>query len=279
MSKCCVGDGCRIRSWADSPFCFGHLIEHITQSLPDNQRSRFYEVIDSLLKTITYREREVLKLRYGLSDRYTYTHEEIGRIFKVSSPCIRYVEKKALQTLLRPTRFTKLSEFLDIYQFGEPSKQIISAVQLCESELIADVTKHPEHLREVSPNRFERIIAEIMNGLGFQVHLTPKTKDGGCDIIALTSDHVGVTTKYIVECKRYAADRPIRVELVRSLYGVKQQKRADHAMLVTTSYFTADAVKFCNSPEVWNLHLKDFEAIKKWLETYDEMIRKGAVLL
>jgi len=41
--------------------------------------------IDSVLKTLTYREREIIKLRYGIGDGYTYTLEEVGRIFKVNA--------------------------------------------------------------------------------------------------------------------------------------------------------------------------------------------------
>ena len=40
--------------------------------------------IEQVLKTLTYREREIIKLRYGLGDGYTYTLEEVGRIFKVT---------------------------------------------------------------------------------------------------------------------------------------------------------------------------------------------------
>ena len=101
----------------------------------------------------------------------------------------------------------------------------------------------------------------------------------GRDIIAIGTDHFGIRTNYIVECKRYSLTRPVRVELVRSLYGVKQQQQADHAILATTSYFTKDAVKFSDSPTVWNLHLKGFEEIVEWVRTYDKLIHKGAILL
>ncbi|MFM7245358.1 MAG: sigma-70 family RNA polymerase sigma factor, partial [Planctomycetaceae bacterium] len=48
--------------------------------------------IDSLLKTLTYREREIIRLRYGLTDGYTYTLEEVGRIFRVTRERVRQIE-------------------------------------------------------------------------------------------------------------------------------------------------------------------------------------------
>jgi RNA polymerase primary sigma factor len=69
--------------------------------------------IEEVLKTLTYREREILKLRYGIGDGYTYTLEEVGRIFKVTRERVRQVEAKAIRKLQHPVRFRKLSSFID----------------------------------------------------------------------------------------------------------------------------------------------------------------------
>jgi RNA polymerase primary sigma factor len=60
------------------------------------------EKIDQVLKTLTYREREIIKLRYGLGDGYTYTLEEIARIFKVSRERVRQIEAEAMRKLRHP---------------------------------------------------------------------------------------------------------------------------------------------------------------------------------
>jgi RNA polymerase primary sigma factor len=57
-----------------------------------------------VLKTLTYREREILKLRYGIGDGYTYTLEEVGKIFKVTRERVRQVEAKAIRKLQHPVR-------------------------------------------------------------------------------------------------------------------------------------------------------------------------------
>jgi RNA polymerase primary sigma factor len=94
---------------------FGDFIEDERQQPPSEAatsemlRSR----INDILKTLTYREREILKLRYGIGDGYTYTLEEVGRIFKVTRERVRQVESKAIRKLQHPVRRRRLSSFLD----------------------------------------------------------------------------------------------------------------------------------------------------------------------
>jgi len=93
---------------------FGDFIEDERQVSPDESatsemlRSR----INDVLKTLTYREREILKLRYGIGDGYTYTLEEVGRIFKVTRERVRQVESKAIRKLQHPVRRKRLTSFL-----------------------------------------------------------------------------------------------------------------------------------------------------------------------
>jgi RNA polymerase primary sigma factor len=70
--------------------------------------------IEEVLKTLTYREREIIKLRYGIGDGYTYTLEEVGRIFKVTRERVRQVEAKAIRKLQHPVRSRKLEGFLNL---------------------------------------------------------------------------------------------------------------------------------------------------------------------
>ena len=69
--------------------------------------------ITSVLKTLSYREREIIKLRYGLGDGYSYTLEEVGHIFKVTRERIRQIEAKAVRKLQQPSRSQELVGFLD----------------------------------------------------------------------------------------------------------------------------------------------------------------------
>ncbi|TWU19702.1 sigma-70 family RNA polymerase sigma factor [Allorhodopirellula heiligendammensis] len=69
--------------------------------------------IDELLKTLTFREREIIRLRYGLVDGYSYTLEECGRIFKVTRERVRQIEAKAVAKLQSPSRAERLSSYLN----------------------------------------------------------------------------------------------------------------------------------------------------------------------
>lgn len=70
--------------------------------------------IDELLKTLTYREREIIRLRYGLVDGYSYTLEECGRIFKVTRERVRQIEAKAVAKLQSPCRADRLASFIKV---------------------------------------------------------------------------------------------------------------------------------------------------------------------
>jgi RNA polymerase primary sigma factor len=77
--------------------------------------------IEEVLKTLTYREREIIKLRYGIGDGYTYTLEEVGRIFKVTRERVRQVEAKAIRKLQHPVRSRKLEGYLDAAGLQQPA--------------------------------------------------------------------------------------------------------------------------------------------------------------
>ncbi|MFT5284403.1 MAG: RNA polymerase primary sigma factor [Planctomycetota bacterium] len=71
------------------------------------------ERVGDVLSTLTFREREIIKLRYGIGDGYTYTLEEVGRIFRVTRERVRQIEAKAVRKLRHPVRARLLASFLD----------------------------------------------------------------------------------------------------------------------------------------------------------------------
>ena len=93
---------------------FGSFIEDEKADNPVESATQemLKDKIEQVLQTLTYREREIIKLRYGLGDGYTYTLEEVGRIFKVTRERVRQVEAKAIRKLQHPVRARKLEGFL-----------------------------------------------------------------------------------------------------------------------------------------------------------------------
>jgi RNA polymerase primary sigma factor len=71
------------------------------------------EKLLDIISSLSVREREIIKLRFGLGDGYIYTLEEVGRIFKVTRERVRQIEAKALRKLRHPSRAKPLENFVD----------------------------------------------------------------------------------------------------------------------------------------------------------------------
>ena len=98
---------------ADS--AFGDFIEDDKAESPvlAAAQEMLKEKIESVLESLTYREREIIKLRYGIGNGYTYTLEEVGKRFMVTRERVRQIEAKAVMKLQHPTRSRRLEGFLD----------------------------------------------------------------------------------------------------------------------------------------------------------------------
>ncbi|MCT8389797.1 RNA polymerase sigma factor RpoD [Leuconostoc holzapfelii] len=95
---------------------------HLGDFIEDNEAispadSAAYEMLrdqlESVLETLTDREENVLRLRFGLEDGRTRTLEEVGRVFGVTRERIRQIEAKALRKLRHPSRSKQLKDFMD----------------------------------------------------------------------------------------------------------------------------------------------------------------------
>ena len=100
---------------------FGDFIEDESAESPLHTAGQemLKERINEVLKTLTFREREIVKLRYGIGDGYTYTLEEVGRIFRVTRERVRQIEAKAVRKLRHPVRARQLASFLDGVEIPE----------------------------------------------------------------------------------------------------------------------------------------------------------------
>ena len=95
---------------------FGDFIEDKSAENPSEMTaySMLKDRLQDVLVTLTDRERQVLDYRFGLSDGYSRTLEEVGKRFNVTRERIRQIEAKALRKLRHPTRIRKLEGFLDV---------------------------------------------------------------------------------------------------------------------------------------------------------------------
>ena len=131
------------------------------------------------------------------------------------------------------------------------------------SYLLNRANVSPEILHELAPRQFEELVAELWKKLGYGVELTARTRDGGCDIIAIKDSEIDL--RILIECKKYDPRRKVGVELVRRLYGVKLHEQATKAVLATTSTFTLPASTFIEAHQ-WELEGRDLKGILNWIE-------------
>ncbi len=133
-------------------------------------------------------------------------------------------------------------------------------------EAIAACIANPETFQELDPALFEAIVAELLAGFGWEVSLTPPARDGGYDILGLSTDSSGLQTSWLVECKRYRTGHKVGVEIARQLLGVKTHIGVPNALLVTSSSFTAGVREISSARH--DLHLVDRATMLKWIQEY-----------
>ena len=105
---------------------FGDFIEDKAAENPYDMTaySLLREKIIDVLDSLTEREQRVLKLRFGLTDGYSRTLEEVGKQFKVTRERIRQIEAKALRKMRHPTRIRQLHGFFDAEQLDNAQNLI-----------------------------------------------------------------------------------------------------------------------------------------------------------
>ena len=103
---------------------FGEFLEDYRDHDPlyETNQVALKDRIEEAMEHLNYREREILRLRYGLADGYSYTLEEVGKIFSVTRERVRQIESKAVRKLQQPYRSRALASFLDgaEHQFVTP---------------------------------------------------------------------------------------------------------------------------------------------------------------
>lgn len=151
-------------------------------------------------------------------------------------------DKKAIELEARISATTMLYEaYADesIWRRIEPRLVSVQAEML-------NALGDPTEVMRMSPSKFELLIAELLEKMGFKVLWIPGGKDQGIDIIAASD-----TEDFLIDVKRYT--RPVGVELVRRVYGVasaagsRQHARTTHGGIITSSRFTRDASEFRRS--------------------------------
>ena len=144
-------------------------------------------------------------------------------------------------------------------------RALVSDIKSVNQRVLERVREDPMSVRRLSPREFEELVAEVLSRQGYEVQLTPPTKDGGFDIFAAHKTTLG-SFLFLVECKRYSETNRVGVEVVRALHGVVQEHGATAGIVATTSFFTTGATAFQRRiPH--QMSLRDYVTVQEWLAT------------
>jgi restriction system protein len=142
--------------------------------------------------------------------------------------------------------------------------KIISTISVVNRQFLNKIAENPSLMYDLSPRQFEKIVAELLESKGYEVKISPATRDGGVDIYAAEKNDLG-SFLYLVQCKRYAPEHHVGVGLIRELLGTVELKRATAGILVTSSFFSKDA-KELQQQLAYKIGLKDYFGIQKWIK-------------
>jgi HJR/Mrr/RecB family endonuclease len=136
-------------------------------------------------------------------------------------------------------------------------------LDLVDPLLLQIIAKQPELLRTLDWRLFEKLLAKILEELGYEIELQRGTKDGGVDIFALKADRILGPHRYLLQAKRWT--NAVGVEPVRELLFLHGHHKITKSCLATTSRFTAGAWELARD-YAWQLELRDFDKLQEWIQ-------------
>lgn len=185
---------------------------------------------------------------------------------EVSLPTQEDAEAKIHSSMLELNEKGTYQEELYSEPEDDSSSDPKTVITTIDEQIKSYFKMNPEKMYDLSPRKFEELVADILKDMGFEVELTKATRDGGRDIIAHIRNSVCSYLTHI-ECKRYAPENKVGVGIIREVMGAHQIRKATKSIIVTTGFFSKDAVKEAAMVEN-QLDLKDFNDLKDWLQKY-----------
>lgn len=152
------------------------------------------------------------------------------------------------------------------YLIDKANDSIKLAVSEVNDQLLYELSQNPKLLYNLSSYDFERVIARMFEKQGFSVEITPRTRDGGKDIFIAKQGLASFL--FYVECKKYAPNKPVGIDVIQRLYGVISAEKANGGFIATTSYFTKPAEDYIKEYNLEHqLTLQDYNTISDILKS------------
>ena len=162
---------------------------------------------------------------------------------------------------------------IEQYDFDFPrgvGSQIINIAEYYDA-LLQNIVSDRETLYRMPPYEFEDLVAEIFRRDGYDVKVTPRTRDGGKDIIASFNKN-GIPYLLYIECKRYTGKHKVGVEIVQRIFGTQTADRVGKSVVVTSSTFSRDARHFAEEQNHM-IDLLDYNDLIRMVEAQNRQRR------
>jgi restriction endonuclease Mrr len=279
----------RFRDEFSQVHSFAVEVKKMSQLIDSEAIRRFQESISSLKLDKSYfvTNSTFTEAAKRLAEQHKQTIELIDR-YSLREMIEQYEINRAAfsERLFERLNSIKLNNLVDIIEpspeqieqikpettnLSEPQKTALITVDSLPLKLISKILRAPHEVRNLSPRQFEEFVAETLNQLGFKdVFLTPRSHDGGKDVIASHQIN-GIPLSFYFECKKYSEGNKVQLETLRALLGTlaHDARHVNKGVLVTTSTFTKGSKEFILSES--RLDGKDYDGILGWI---DELKKK-----
>jgi len=183
----------------------------------------------------------------------------------VESAMVNYRIEEFFDKIARPDEGEELVNSHDLLEHRAGLVARLDVEEI-NAQLVRRLALHPEMMYELDPRKFEQLVAELFRDKGYDIELGRGTKDGGIDMRAFLRNDIG-TLLTLIQCKRFAPQNKVNVDVIRGLYGVVNREDASSGLIVTTSSFTRDT-RSEQSEIRHRIHLAEYTNLVDWLRQY-----------
>jgi restriction system protein len=142
---------------------------------------------------------------------------------------------------------------------------IIASVTIAWDALCREIEQDPDFLHRVTPRQLEELVAARYHESGWKVTLTPRSGDGGRDVIAV---HEGLKVRVFDEVKRFDPGSRIDAKTVRALFGVLAHSGNVSKGIITTTANFAPGVEREFADEIpYRLELRNGSQLAEWIRS------------
>lgn len=146
------------------------------------------------------------------------------------------------------------------------TKEYEDIIKILSKTFIEKIVENPDFLKKIEWRELEKMIAEIFEGLAFDVKLTPPSKDGGKDLI-LELNKKGIAKKYLVEVKHWKSQK-VGQKYVKEFLKVICNEKQESGLLLSTFGFTSNAFEGITELQRKKIRFGQKEKIVSLCKTY-----------